>query len=388
MRGLMTRLRGDRGSMAPLVAVLLTGGVLLGAAAVVVDVGRIYAEREELQSGADAAALAAVTACVRQAGVEPCPPELLLAAARPVAERNASDGAVDLLPTCGRQRGAALLGECLPPPDNLSGCVGDRPGAGDYLEIQASTRQADGSRLLPAVFSRALAGEQAGTTVAACARVAWGAALSTPEAFKFMVSQCAWNQLTGNGTRVAAKPTQFPWNPPKADEVTLSQDVAGCGGGNLGFFIGPQWATCIDELEAGRDYYGFDLENLVGVITAGLLSTGCQLLVAADDLFAFLRGLILGTTAEPRIVHVPVYDGSEPALLMFERYHTVGLAPFVITGVNLTFLGIGFRYPPLGQGPMPCTPAPCLTGHFVKDTIEGPFGGQGNYGLSSLKLAG
>ncbi|WP_106399192.1 pilus assembly protein TadG-related protein [Actinocorallia populi] len=388
MRGLMDRLRGDRGSMAPLVAVLLTGGILVGAAAVVVDVGRIYAEREELQSGADAAALAAVTACARQAGTQPCTPELLLAAARPVAERNASDGAVDLLPMCGRQRGAALLGDCLPAPANLSGCVGDRPAEGDYLEIQASTRQDDGSRLLPAVFSRAVAGEPDGTTVAACARVAWGAALRVPEAFKMMVSECAWNTLTDNGARVAAKPTQFPWNPPEEDEVTLSQQVPGCGDDNLGFFIGPQWVTCIDEMEAGRDYYGFDLGKLGGVITAGLLATGCQLLVAVDDLFAFLRGLVLGTTPEPRIVYVPVYDGSEPALLMFERYHTVGLAPFVITGVNLTLLGFGFRYPPLGQGPMPCTPSPCLTGHFVKDTVQGPFGGQGNYGLSGLKLAG
>jgi len=374
--------------MAPLVAVLLTGGVLIGAAAVVVDVGRVYAEREELQNSADAAALTAATACLQQAGTAPCTPEMLLAAARPVAERNTSDGAVDLLPMCGRQRGAALLGECLPVPENLSGCVGERPEQGDYLEIQASTRQKDGSRLLPPVFSRTLAGEPGGTTVAACARVAWGAALRVPKAFKVMVSECAWNRLTGGGAKVGAKPGDGPWNPPAENEVTLSLQVPGCGGGNLGFFIGPQAVTCVDAMEVGRDYYGFDLGNLLGALTSGLLSAGCQLLVALDDLFDFLRSLILGVTVEPRIVYMPVYEDSDPFFLVIERYRTVGLAPFVITGVNLTLLGIGYRYPPLGQGPMPCTPAPCLTGHFVKDTIQGPFGGRPGYGLSGLRLAG
>jgi uncharacterized membrane protein len=36
-------------------AVLLSGGVLFGMGAIVVDVGHLYVEREELQSGADAA---------------------------------------------------------------------------------------------------------------------------------------------------------------------------------------------------------------------------------------------------------------------------------------------------------------------------------------------
>ncbi|MEO3784866.1 pilus assembly protein TadG-related protein [Actinocorallia sp. B10E7] len=382
MRGLMTRLRGDRGSMTPLVAVLLTGGILLGSAAVVVDVGRIYTEREELQSSADAAALAAVTACAQQEGTRPCTPETLLDAARPIAERNASDGAVDLLPMCGRQRGAALLERCRPAPENLSGCVGERPEEGDYLEIQASTRQKDSSRLLPATFAKALAGEPEGTTVAACARVTWGAALSVPEAFKVMVSECAWKALTGNGARVAAKPTRFPWDPPD-DEIVLRSRIDGCGDGNMGVLIGPQVVTCVDEVETGRDYVGFDLDNLLGVLGAGGVSALCRFLASLQDLVTYLERFLFGLDPELRIVYLPVYDESDPFLL-FERYHVVGLAPFVITGVNFGL----YRYPPLEAGPPPCTPNPCVAGHFVKDTIKGPFGGQGGYGLSSLKLAG
>src|SRR5690606_25022436 len=47
------RRRGERGAVTTLVAVLLAGNVLLGMAALALDVGLYYVEREELQSGAD-----------------------------------------------------------------------------------------------------------------------------------------------------------------------------------------------------------------------------------------------------------------------------------------------------------------------------------------------
>src|SRR5947208_3628329 len=64
--GRMTRglRRGhDRGAVAGLVAVLLSTGVLLGMAALSVDVGQLYAERRQVQNGADAAALAVAVSC-------------------------------------------------------------------------------------------------------------------------------------------------------------------------------------------------------------------------------------------------------------------------------------------------------------------------------------
>src|ERR1043165_3858879 len=63
---------GERGAVAVTVAILLGGGVLLGFAALVVDVGQLYAEREELQSGADAAALAVAKACATQTKHDGC----------------------------------------------------------------------------------------------------------------------------------------------------------------------------------------------------------------------------------------------------------------------------------------------------------------------------
>ena len=57
-------LRGhDEGAVTMIVAVVLAGGVLLGMAALTVDVGLIHAERRELQNGADAGALAVAQQC-------------------------------------------------------------------------------------------------------------------------------------------------------------------------------------------------------------------------------------------------------------------------------------------------------------------------------------
>jgi Flp pilus assembly protein TadG len=51
-----TRLSGERGATAVVVALLLVP--LLGFAAIAVDIGAVYAERARLQTAADAAALA------------------------------------------------------------------------------------------------------------------------------------------------------------------------------------------------------------------------------------------------------------------------------------------------------------------------------------------
>jgi Flp pilus assembly protein TadG len=62
----MMRLLGadDRGAIGVLVGMLLATGVLLGMAALTVDVGMLYQERAELQNGADAASIAVSDALV------------------------------------------------------------------------------------------------------------------------------------------------------------------------------------------------------------------------------------------------------------------------------------------------------------------------------------
>jgi uncharacterized membrane protein len=52
--GFKRRRTSEHGAVAALVAVLLAAGVLFGSGALVIDVGLLYSEREQLQSGADA----------------------------------------------------------------------------------------------------------------------------------------------------------------------------------------------------------------------------------------------------------------------------------------------------------------------------------------------
>src|SRR5206468_363388 len=120
MRRLAGRYRpGDRGAVSALVAVLLAGGVLLGMGAIVVDAGQLYAERQQLLAGADAAAMTAAYSCA-DAGT--CPGGGTLAAMRQAANQNAADGASDVSLLCGRVRGTGF-GSC-PQPGNLTRCLG------------------------------------------------------------------------------------------------------------------------------------------------------------------------------------------------------------------------------------------------------------------------
>ncbi|WP_336649825.1 pilus assembly protein TadG-related protein [Kocuria rosea] len=81
------RENGERGAVAVLTALCLV--VLLGFAAIAIDVGRMYEERAQLQSGADAAALAIAQQC-GAGGV--CTPEGATSMAQQYAASNARDG--------------------------------------------------------------------------------------------------------------------------------------------------------------------------------------------------------------------------------------------------------------------------------------------------------
>ena len=161
----------DRGAVTVMVAIMLGLGVLLPVSALVVDVGSIYLESEELQSGADAAAMAVAKAC--SAGQ--CRTADLLgqrAAATTAAGDNARDGRTAVTELCGRW---GSLPACSTPTTNLSACTGAVP-SGDYVEVRVATETTDGGTLLPPSFARSFVGNGSyqGTQVSSCARVAAG----------------------------------------------------------------------------------------------------------------------------------------------------------------------------------------------------------------------
>jgi Flp pilus assembly protein TadG len=79
---------GEHGAVSVIVALLLVG--LLGFGAIAVDVGMLYAERTQLQNGADAAALLVAQKCARNASDPDCSTTSGLA--RSYVNGNANDG--------------------------------------------------------------------------------------------------------------------------------------------------------------------------------------------------------------------------------------------------------------------------------------------------------
>ena len=84
----------DRGAISALAAVLFGSGVLLGMAALVVDVGLLYTERAQLQNGADAAAVEVAQICATSA-VADCAPAVTGPVAAQYARDNAANGEAD-----------------------------------------------------------------------------------------------------------------------------------------------------------------------------------------------------------------------------------------------------------------------------------------------------
>ena len=203
-RGVLRRLhRDERGAVATIVALLLAMGVLLGMMALVIDVGQLYAEREELQSGADAAAIAVTQECVRDDSPAGCSGTDMMVLARTLGNLNARDGRTNILEVCGT---LGALDACGDPIGNLTDCIPATPTDGrPYVEVRTGTEMRDGDFVFPPTFAQALAGNGAyeGTSVRACAR----ATIGTPgEALGVTFSQCEWTWATNNGAALPPGP--------------------------------------------------------------------------------------------------------------------------------------------------------------------------------------
>jgi Flp pilus assembly protein TadG len=196
--------RDDRGAIGVLVAVLIGGGVLFGMGALVIDVGRLYQNRAELQNGADAGALGVARSCV----LTSCTASSAMNTATGYAVGNASK-------LTGNK--AAVTGLC---GSGAIGCTGDTAncppqpttsGVG-WVNVLASTQTPTGT-VVPPVFARTLLGNSSysGTTVKACAQAEWGAPASA-DTVAFTISACTWDLATNNGTSFAPPPP-YPPNP-------------------------------------------------------------------------------------------------------------------------------------------------------------------------------
>jgi hypothetical protein len=299
----------DRGAVAALVAVLLSTGVLLGMAALSVDVGQLYAERRQVQNGADAAALAIALNCANPA--KPCPGE----PAGTMASANANDGTTAAGPVCGAGRGLPGCGGM--PGPALTQCPAPLAGVEGWVRVLTATATAGGGTLLPPAFARALAGNAGytGTQVRACAQAAWGGEASG-KALPLTLSLCEWNTATANGTSFAPSP---PYPPYPAGEVALklhstSDTTGGCTVSGSG-----------SDLPGG---FGW------------LDSTGCQATTIAGGFVSADPGVSASSCADQlaalvgTVLYLPVFDQAS-GTGTGGQYHIRGFAAFYLSGYVL-----------------------------------------------------
>lgn len=360
---------GGRGAVGVLVAVLIGGGVLFGIGALVVDVGQIYQHRAELQSGADAAALAVAKSCA--AGT--CAPSL----AAQYATGNASkltgvQASVNLV--CGT---GGLGSDC-----KVTGNVCPaNPPTGNYVDVVTSTLMPSGSHLLPPVFAGALAGTHTGSTVYACAQAQWGPPASPPSnTIGLTISGCHWNPAI-----LSAPPPPYPASQPAVinfHDKSGKEDPSTCTGGqtapgNFGWTADPHSNCTLTST---------DFTNTGGTITYGG-NTGNN--TPSDCVGnATNPGVLYNAQTKQTLVYIPVYSAYNGQGIK-APYTLQGFAAFAVTGYNF---GNKNHMPDritgltCGGGGKSVT---CISGYFVR-AIDQTRSGFGNtdLGLDIIKLTG
>jgi Flp pilus assembly protein TadG len=338
----------ESGAVATIVAILLGAGVILGMAALTVDVGQLYAERRQVQNGADAAALAVAVSCARASVCDSAPGGQATA----MAGANANDGATAVLLVCGD--GSPSLTTC--PGQSgpeLTQCPSSPTGVTGWVRVRTATLTSGGGTLLPPAFARALAGNSGytGSSVHACAQAAWGppASLTT---VPITLSLCEWDAATANGTTYA--PAPIPPHP-SSGEVALKLHATNEPGGC------PSTGGAYADLPGG---FGW------------LDSTGCQATITAEGL----------ATADPGVSGagcsdvVPANVGKTVFLPVYEEawgtgssgtYRISGFAAFYISGYNLPAAHPNHVDSPVG-GRLCRGDDKCIYGWFTQGLTSGP----------------
>jgi hypothetical protein len=393
----------EHGGVAAIVAVLMANAIIFGMGAVVIDIGRLYLEREQLQSGADAASMAVALSCAKGAT---CTQAAQLATAQKYAQINTNDLKANVQ-ICVNGTGCPVwqtTAKCpaLPP-------VPAGAGAGSYVEVRTSTLTSTGGTLIPPVFGRALIPGYQGNKVGACARVHWGPPF-LQKVLALGISLCDFNRMTSNntvfygpvGTLLNAtglfnliglpNPTA---NKDSAIPVSAPLSVAG--------LPLPSCTTPTIDLTVPRGYSWLVYADLSPPDADCMMN-----LKVGDKPKSFLlAGLYVGMTCIQRLqslrgkspIMVPIYDKIEAELLtLAPQYRIAGFAPFVVTGYTDLLAGVGSAVGSiLNGGLLPgvaavlCGLSSCIYGYFTKTLVpqHSPVFGTGpNYGATVIARTG
>lgn len=353
--------RDERGVVGVLVG-LLIGTVLLGLGALVIDVGQLYQERAQLQSGADAAAMAVAKSCV----VSTCTASGALSTAQTYANDNSPTGVAGVTQVCG----SGSLGACTTGTGAMTDCPAAPASGTNYVDVHTATKTSGGGTVIAPVFAKALLGNASytGTQVLACAQAEWGGPTAA-NTIAFAISACEWDAATSLGTVFASPPPAVP--PASYDQVLQlhsSSSGTGCftepsgadGPGNFG------WISAASNCTAAIS--GTTVGGSPGVSA----SSACQAALAA-------------AWASKSVVYLSVYTtitGTGATAV----YTLKGFAAFVVTGYSLPGASASDWLNPANN----CSgSSKCINGYFTQGIIPSTSSLSGGYlGAAVIRVTG
>jgi Flp pilus assembly protein TadG len=348
MRGLRRDGTGEDGAVAVIVAILMVALLMVGA--VVVDLGAMYAKRRMLQNGADAAARAVAADCAKSQCGNYNSTGATYTVANEAAVTSADAGAPDTLVECGASLASLAANSC--------------SAASSFVRVTAN-------KTMTNKLARVVGIET--SDVGARATVQWGAAAGLQSELPLTISMCEWKTATSNGTSFNAPP--FPPYPSvktlyfhDTTQAAGNSCPAGPSGGDNPIKGGFGWLKvnedCVATTEAGSVWYDDK--------TGRPAPSSCE---AAD--FQAMLG---------KIIHLPIYDGTNGLTGSNGKYHIAGYAAFYMTGFSINGQ---YKAKSLVTNQFPCNgPTSCIEGFFTKDFSPSPgtIGTGPNMGVTVTKM--
>ena len=342
----MRRLNDDEGATAVLVAIVLV--VLIGIAAMVVDVGALWSERRQLQNGADAGSLAIAQMCAGGS----C--SGYATEAQSYADDNSNDNASNVQEVCGSSPDG-VLPACIDPPATT-------PGGEGWVMVETQTGTNSGAGVVPTFLAQALVSGYNGETVHASSIANWGAPTGISGGFALTFSECEWLAATDGGTQYASYadlvahhwPTDSAGNSLERTIYLHDTTAAGyCNAGPAGSDL-PGGFGWLDNTN-NSCYATTDSSGQLDVNTGTDVSNACKAALDAS----------LGT-----VVYVPVFDATNGLNGTNGAYSVAGYAAFFMTGY---YLG-SVKQQSMVTGRYPCSGSDrCISGFFTQGLV--PQGG-------------
>lgn len=367
----MRRLTQDDGAVAVIVAILAV--VLFGFGAFAIDISSLWAERRQVQNGADAASLAVAQLCAAGncnsgAGYQ--------ALATQYADDNANDNLSNVQDVCGN---GPSLSPCVNGP--MPSAV---PGEG-WVRVRTRTGNDAGFGVVPPTLGQLLVPGYNGSTVRTYAIANWGAPASITGGLALTFSACEWLSAVGatidaDGNYVGATYAAPPPYPnlsgsPGYGSTGWPVDANGQSLERTIYFHGSASAGTCDAGPAGSDlpggfgwldttsnntcYATTSADGTLPVNTGSDVSNACK---AALDASLGVNG---------GVIDIPVYGTTNGVNGTNGGYYVVGYAAFYMTGYFFNNGNLNYASPVTGH--VPCGGSErCISGFFTQALDSGP----------------